>query len=385
MASQTQQTTPSTLGPVSNTAQESTSKGWSASRSSIMVLVSIILLFAASAAMYFANRAQADAIAQRKPEPLVWEILIPIADAMLVVSITVLLTELGPFRSYVEERLQGLRQVLDRPILERLTDAAYLRDNFTPELIRCLQRASTCASLPAHIKDYPEFLKVIDKCVIPFAGETIWRKDFHLNVSHSLLEENGHTLIQQKLTLSATYLNTGNRERTLNIPIVRKYAKLSGIADDRLCCKGWVKVRAEGASHEESFPLTFQQTDLGDVVEFQSNFSITVGTDPVFVSTGYEAIVGPNEIHRQSMSVPTVGLTVTYQHPPQVKPDLLCFSVGGELKVISEDEMLHQWEHTGTFLPNHGAVLSHSLTRRKGDKKIEAQGAGDQRVERRRA
>jgi hypothetical protein len=334
---------------------------WVGSRASIMVLVSVILVLVATVIMYFANNKEVTDVFLR--------MLVPIADAMLVVSVTVLLTELGPFRNYVEERLQSLKQVLDRPVLERLTDSCYLRQNFTPDLIKRMQKASTCASLPAQIKDYPEFLKVIDKYVIPFAVETIWRRDFRVNISDSIYQENGHTLIRRKTALSAVYVNTGDGDRTMEIPITRTYSKLPGVADDQLCCNGWAKVKPEGAYTETTFMLNFEPTDLGDSVRFESKFSITVGKAPVFVSTGYDAIVGPNETHRQSLSVPTAGLTVTYAHPSEIKPELLCFGVGGELRTIVADEMQHQWEHTGTFLPTHGAVLTHSWARRKADRK----------------
>jgi len=341
---------------------------WLGSRSSIMVLVSVILIFAATTILYFADKYFADRHAIQSDWQILWQVLLPIADAMLVVSVTVLLTELGPFRSYVEERLQALKRLLDRPVFDRLSDSAYLRDNFSPQRIREVQRASTCACLPAHIKEYPEFLKVIEEFVTPLAAETIWRKDFHLNLYHTLHGREGQTFLRQKSTLSATYFNTGEGERTLEIPIVRKYSKVPGFSNEQLCCSGWARLRTEGAANETLIPLSFRHTDLGDSVQFETNFRVSVGAHPVFVSTGYEAIVGPNETYRQSFSVPTSGLSVTYQHPPQVRPELHCFNVGGELKVIENNETLHQWEHSGTFLPNHGAVLTHSLARRVGEK-----------------
>jgi hypothetical protein len=383
MASQTQTTISQTPpGPVPQQSEERNSVPaniWLGSRSSIMVLVSVILIFAATAIVFLADRS----MSADKHMLLGWQFLMPIADAMLVVSVTVLLTELGPFRSYVEERLQSLKQLLDRPVFDRLTDATYLRDNFSPERIREVQRASTCACLPAHIKDYPEFLKVIEKCVLPLAAETIWRRDFHLNLSHTLHGQNGQTFLRQKSTLSATYFNTGNGIRTLNIPIVRKYPKLPGFSNEQLCSNGWAKLQTEGSVNETLIPLIFHQTDLGDTVQFEAKFSVAVGPRPVFVSTGYEAIVGPNETYRQSFSVPTAGLTVTYQHPANVRPELHCFNLGGELKVIVKEETLHQWEHSGTFLPNHGAVLTHSLARRMGERATTQK--VDLPVERRRA
>jgi hypothetical protein len=146
---------------------------WFGSRSSLMVLSSIILVLVAISIFYFADQ-------DGKRLLLRWRILSPMADAMMVVSVTVLLTELGPFRSYVEERLQALKQVLDRPMFDRLTDASYLRDNFTPELLLAVRKASTCASLPANIKDYPLFLSIIEDSVLPLAAKAVWRKDLHL-------------------------------------------------------------------------------------------------------------------------------------------------------------------------------------------------------------
>ena len=61
------------------------SRSWWGSRSSLMVLVSIILIFCALPIIYFALE-----------HPML-HFLGPIGDAMLVVSVTVLLTELGPF------------------------------------------------------------------------------------------------------------------------------------------------------------------------------------------------------------------------------------------------------------------------------------------------
>lgn len=356
---------------------------WLGSRSSIMVLVSVIVMFAATAIMYFADKFFAEKHVAQTGWEIVWHVLMPVADAMLVVSITVLLTELGPFRSYIEERLEALKQLLDRPVFDRLSDSAYLRLNFSAQRIRDVQRASTCACLPAHIKEYPEFLKVIEEFVTPLAAETIWRKDFHLNLYHTLHGREGQTFLRQKSTLSATYFNTGDGERTLDIPIVRKYSKVSGFSNDQLCYSGWAKLRTEGAANETLIPLSFRQTDLGDSVQFETNFRVSVGAQPVFVSTGYEAIVGPNETYRQSFSVPTSGLSVTYQHPPQVRPELHCFNVGGELKIIENNETLHQWEHSGTFLPNHGAVLTHSLARRNGERATPQR--ADLTTERRRA
>jgi hypothetical protein len=377
MASQEKTVSNQPLGsPAAQSEEEKTVPAdvWLGSRASIMLLVSVILILVATTIMYFSDQRMS----------LGWQILRPIADAMLVVAVTVILTELGPFRSYVEERLQALKQVLDRPLFDRLNDATYLRANFSPERIREMQRASTCASLPAHIKDYPEFLKVIEKSVIPLAAETIWRRDFRLNLTHTLHERrDGQTFLRQKSTLSATYFNTGNGERSFNIPIVREYSKLPGFPDEQLCCNGWATLLTEGAVNETKIPLTFSPTDLGDSVRFEATFRVSVGTRPVFVSTGYESIVGPSETYRVSFSVPTTGVAVTYQHPAEVRPKLYCFNLGGELKAIVKEDTLHQWEHSGTFLPNHGAVLTHSLARRVGEK-FAAQKAGSP-VERRRA
>jgi hypothetical protein len=331
------------------------SRSWWGSRSSLMVLVSIILIFCALPIIYFALE-----------HPML-HFLGPIGDAMLVVSVTVLLTELGPFRSYIEERLHSLKMELDRPIFERLTDPCYLRNTFKPELVHALQRASTCASLPPNIKDYPEFLSVIDKYVIPLAAEPVWRKNFNLSVIHTVENRNGQTLILEKSTVSCTYVNTSDDEKQIKIPIVQEGTKFSGVPDEDLCREGWAIIKPEG-SEPTRMSLSFHKTDLGDSIKFEDSISLRVGKQSVLVTTGYVAMRAPNDTIRLVFSVPTTGLSITYQHPPEISPELYCFNVGGELDVVVKEQTLHQWKHTGTFLPDHGAVLTHPVMRRKAEK-----------------
>jgi hypothetical protein len=335
---------------------------WFGSRSSLMVLSSIILVLVAISIFYFADQ-------DGKRLLLRWRILSPMADAMMVVSVTVLLTELGPFRSYVEERLQALKQVLDRPMFDRLTDASYLRDNFTPELLLAVRKASTCASLPANIKDYPLFLSIIEDSVLPLAAKAVWRKDLHLSLRHEIQQNREQTLLRQKSTLSSTYVNAGSAEEHITVPVRREYKKLDGIADDQLCCNGWAKVQAEGAAEPLITKLQFQLTDLGDSVLFEAEIDVKVGDRAVLVATGYDALMEPNDALRLSLTIPTTGLRVTYQHPVEIKPELYCFNVGGELRTIANDDTFHQWEHSGIFLPHHGIVLAHPVTRRKGERR----------------
>lgn len=340
---------------------------WWGSRSSLMVLISVILVLGAIGMMYLSEHYDYFGL----------KLLKPVADAMMVVSVTVLLTELGPFRTYIEERLQVLKQVLDRPVFERLTDANYLRENFKPSLVQALKRASTCASLPANIRDYPEFLSIIDKYVMPLAEETVWRKDFHLSLTHRLLEKNGQTVVHQKSTLSSTYINTAKEERIITIPIVHERSKLPDVPVKDLCSECWAKVKIGSNGGENYVPLIFKQTDLGDSMRFESSVNISVGQQPVYVSTGHETVLRPNDTLKLAFTVPTTGLSVTYQHPPEIKPELYCFNVGGTLNPIVSESTLHQWEHDGTFLPDHGAVLTYSLVRRKMERRVAEKVAGE--------
>lgn len=114
--------------------------------------------------------------------------------------------------------------------------------------------------------------------------------------------------------------------------------------------------------------LKFRHTDAGESVQFEAEISVVVGAKEVTVSTGYTAITEPTEAFRLSLTVPTTGLRVTYQHPAEILPELYCFNVGGALSVIIANDTLHEWEHSGSFLPSHGVILTHSLTRRKGEK-----------------
>jgi len=290
--------------------------------------------------------------------PLLCHVLHLVGDSLLVIGISVLLTETGPFKSYVEERLASLAQLVNKPVLEAICDPNFLRMRLSSNQTREIRKAATLALLPK-IAQYPEFLSVVDDVMMPMAEKAVWRKEYTVTIIHEIVKSpGGKAVIRETQLMEAKYVNLCASPITIDAPCRRQYKRIpgAGYSDDELCYDMKCSVNGkERAVDWKSSPTS------NDTVVFDGGTTIEIGQLPVSVRFEHKAYLQGTETTRFTFFYPTTGIDVIYRHPPEVNPDLHAFNVGGSLEVVSESSDLHHWKHSGVFLPDHGLVLEHWL------------------------
>ncbi len=143
---------------------------WSVSRSAAMRLIACILGLGGLVIQLIVYRGTASIYVSG---------LTLLSDTCLVVAVTILRTEAGPFRSYIEERLDVLMKRMNDPIFDRMTNVKFLRDNFSSKYLLKFRRAAAmhrCLTMSLDSRSFYLWLNDVFSPVVPEqCGESVIR------------------------------------------------------------------------------------------------------------------------------------------------------------------------------------------------------------------
>lgn len=288
--------------PSGDTAKKA-SRSWWESRSARVILIATILLLVGLVARIYLPR-EATQIYLRG--------LILVSDALLVIAVTVLLTEAGPFRSYIEERLGALKDKIDEPVFRRLTDVAFLRSTFSYQYLLSLRKAATVASMPKGICKYPDLLAAIDQRMLPCAAQPLCRRNHDVTLTHELVVRGSHTYLKQKATHTFEYVNLSDSPIVKDIRISVEAKVMPDVSEGELVSGAWAAVQQSGADTAVPQVLNLTQTRKGDSVIFEGCVPVTVAREPVTVQLSRRSIIPVDDVFVLTFYDPTVGLQITY-------------------------------------------------------------------------
>jgi hypothetical protein len=331
-------------------ASETEKQKWWESRQSRILLAIILLLSGLAVQLYLSH----------KTAEIGLRGLALASEAFLVVGITIIFTELRPFRSYIEERLYALKRRIDTPVFTRLTDVDYLRSYFSQEYLLLLREAATKASLP-NVIQYPDLLRAIDRCVIAKASTPVCRRHYSVALCHEMFSRGPYTYLSQTVTHSFEYINLSATPVIKEIPLVVELKSLPGVDEDELLTNAWSSVQHSGESSSTPHIMTFTKAKKSEAITFESKVIVTIDKEPVTVTLSRRTVVSPTDSFTVTFCEPTSGLQINYQHPKEISPELFCFGVGGATRRHDNGPTWTQWEYDGVFLPDHGIVLVQSL------------------------
>jgi len=332
------------------------------------VRASYVILFAFGLVLFLIGwtpGAVADYLKQTLPFYWVYifNIFLWLGTTAMTTAVILGISELNPFRKYVEERLKNvIDQIVptalksitrtfedrtSRDFVERATDVGWINEHVASKSLITIRNAIVSASIPGLDQSRHGLLQ---NYVYP-VFEKPWRQDFRADIIYRA-HENPKLL---SVVIDCTWTGNSNEDLDIEQPLGMALPILSDMTVDEV--KQSFSHKFLVGDEEVTIPWQFSEDKIGHKLIAKATFRYTVRRGGVQCRDRREYIkLLDDNYFAHRFQFLTENVIVSFSHPEAIKPRAYAFFLGGE-PIVTEAPGFNRWEFTGWFLETHGFIL----------------------------